>query len=264
MTVSDDDLTELLDSERLARRTKVMFLRNGGVTWAKVAQEVGVSEKTARKDYEVVCRDINNEDPAHVVARHRAQLYDITRAMYPRLMGQNFDQAKDAAVVILRAQDREAKLLGLDSPTRVLASLSNEDFATEAARLITSIQTLDAATLKELSSGQPEIIDAEVDDSDQPAGAPAPCSPQSDSELRADAAQPVPESVGHPGPGDGRGDPQGAGAVPSQDSATGSETDAIRRIGRDTEEPDGDGPGGPVGPTGPDTLPDDDDDWSNL
>lgn len=224
MTVSDDDIAEMLDGERWARRTKVMFLRNGGVTWAKVAAEVGVSEKTARKDYELVCRDINNEDPAHVVARHRAQIYDVCRAMYPRLMGQNFDQARDAAVVILRAQERESKLLGLDSPTRVLATLSNEDFATEAARLITSIQQLDAATLKELSSAQdPDLItiDAEVE-----------------GVVEQESDQKRVENSSSDGSGNLHAVADGAGECP--------EDQAIDRS------------------SGPDVLPADDDDWSNL
>jgi hypothetical protein len=243
MTVSDDDISEMLDGERLARRTKVMFLRNGGVTWAKVAQEVGVSEKTARKDYELVCRDINNEDPAHVVARHRAQIYDVCRAMYPRLMGQNFDQARDAAVVILRAQERESRLLGLDSPTRVLATLSNEDFATEAARLITSIQQLDAATLKELSSASSDsqIIDVETDETGDEGGI-------SGNHLdNRDVARSADEHVpnGQPEPNvaadeDGnRGDDGGADVVLLADQPADQSS-------------------------GPDVLPDDDDDWSNL
>jgi hypothetical protein len=193
VTVSDGDINEMLDSERMARRIKVMFLRNGGVPWAKVAKEVGVSEPTARKDYQIVCRDINNEDPAHVVARHRAVIYDIQRAMYPRLMGANFDQAKDAAVVLLKAQERESRLLGLDSPVKVMAQLSNEDFATEAARLITSIQELDATTLKELSRGQ--VIDAEV----------APPTPVDQQPTESSA-----EPAGQSGDGDGCGDRQGA------------------------------------------------------
>lgn len=162
-----DEAYDELDAEevaRLARRTRVMFLRNGGAPWHKIAQALGVSVSTARHDYTVVCRDLNNEDPAHVVARHRSVIFDVQRAMYPRLMGSNFAEARDAAAVILRALEREAKLLGLDSPTRVLASLSSEDFAQEAARLIDTIATTDEAALKELTQSggldQDDVIDA--------------------------------------------------------------------------------------------------------
>ncbi|QNJ56131.1 Rnase E [Mycobacterium phage Heath] len=163
MTVSDDDISTMLDEELLARRTKVMFLRNAGATWAAVSKETGVSIATCRKDYQVVCRDINNEQPADVVARHRAVIFDIQRANYPAMMRGD----KDAAATILRALDREAKLLGLDAPTRILAGVSDVEFANEAARLIERITQLDPTTMKELgraTNSAPRIIDAESAD----------------------------------------------------------------------------------------------------
>ena len=147
MTVNDDRTRPAMPSEEImARRTKVMFLRNAGATWPAIAAETGVSEATARKDYAVVCRDINSEQPANVVARHRAVIFDIQRANYPAMMRGD----KDAAATILKALDREAKLLGLDAPTRILAAVSGEEFANEAARLIARINQLDPATAKEL------------------------------------------------------------------------------------------------------------------
>lgn len=163
MTVSDDDISAMLDEELLARRTKVMFLKNAGATWKAISAEVGVSIATCRKDYSVVCRDINNEQPADVVARHRAVIFDIQRANYPAMMRGD----KDAAATILRALDREAKLLGLDAPTRILAGVSDVEFANEAARLIERITALDPTTMKELSratNSAPRIIDAEPAD----------------------------------------------------------------------------------------------------
>lgn len=147
MTINDDRTLPSMPSEEImARRTKVMFLRNAGATWPAIAAETGVSEATARKDYAVVCRDINSEQPANVVARHRAVIFDIQRANYPAMMRGD----KDAATTILKALDREAKLLGLDAPTRILAAVSGEEFANEAARLIARINQLDPATAKEL------------------------------------------------------------------------------------------------------------------
>lgn len=178
MTVSDDDIGHMLDEELLARRTKVMFLRNAGATWQAISKEVSVSIATCRKDYQVVCRDINNEQPADVVARHRAVIFDIQRANYPAMMRGD----KDAAATILRALDREAKLLGLDAPTRILAGVSDVEFANEAARLIERITTLDPTTMKELgraTSSGPQVIDAEpadipADQAGHPQAAPMP------------------------------------------------------------------------------------------
>ena len=163
----DDELAALRE-RMLVRRTRVMFMRNAGATWPTIAAEVGVSEATCRKDYAVVCRDINAEQPANIVARHRAVIFDIQRANYPAMI--NGD--KDAAATILKALDREAKLLGLDAPTKLLASVSGEDFANEAARLIARINELDPTTMKELTrarADQPDYIDA---DTDEPDGVP--------------------------------------------------------------------------------------------
>lgn len=156
----DDDKPGLyvVNEELIERRTRVMYLRNAGATIRQIAAEMGVSETTIRKDLTIVRRDINNEQPTDVIARHRAVIFDIQRANYPAMMRGD----KDAASTILKALEREAKLLGLDSPTRILASTSDVEFANEAARLIDNILQIDQNALKELTRGtQSEIIDAD-------------------------------------------------------------------------------------------------------
>lgn len=162
MTVTDGEIEAMLEDERMHRRSQVMLLRNMGLPWADVSHEVGVSITTCRKDYEIVCRDINREAPANIVARHRAVIFDVQRNMYKRLLGADPENAINAAKVILKALEREAKLLGLDSPIKILAGVSNEEFEIEAARLIASIQAIDNTALKELTRGQEPILDAEV------------------------------------------------------------------------------------------------------
>jgi predicted DNA-binding transcriptional regulator YafY len=206
VTVSQSDIDALLDSERLQRRTKVMFLRNAGATWDKIAAEVGVSEATVRKDYGVVCRDLNNEQPAYVVARHRAVIFDIQRANYPAMMRGD----KDAAATILRALEREARLLGLDAPTRILAGISDVEFANEAARLIERINALDPDTLKELERANHTVIDAAVEADPEPAVAPQPHAVGPVVVVDDGAGQPVGDTgtdgdggaSGRPGPAD--------------------------------------------------------------
>jgi predicted transcriptional regulator len=224
----DDDmdagLREMMISELMERRAKVMFLRNAGATWSAIAKECGVSEATARKDYQVVCRDLNNEQPANVVARHRAVIYDIQRANYPAMMKGNVK----AATVILRALDRESRLLGLDAPTRILAGVSDVEFANEAARLIERIQTLDPATLKELERGH-NIIDAEAEferaEADQ-----GPDEPTRD-HGQIEPADPVGEGAG-PDPASEPGDGQGADAAGPERGGQGG--------AGDTDDPDDD------------------------
>lgn len=235
MTVSDDDISSLINEELLERRTKVMYLRNAGATWAQVAAQTGVSVATCRKDMAIVQRDINNEQPTQVVARHRAVIFDIQRANYPAMMRGD----KDAAMVILRALHRESKLLGLDSPTRILSTVSNEDFSNEAARLIESIAKKDLDTLKELAHGhQPaeQPLDAEV--------VPLPEPEPARRRTPFDKPRPVDGGAVEPGEPSTAGGPESPGSAPA---------DAPERP---TRVP---------GPTG-DALPDlpDDDGWSNL
>ena len=226
MTVSDDDISILINEELLARRTKAMYLKNAGATLSQIAKENGVSIATVRKDLEIVRRDINNEQPMDVIARHRAVIFDIQRANYPAMMRGD----KDAAATILRALEREAKLLGLDSPTRVLAAVSADDFANEAARLIDSIVNTDIDTLKELThrdralptpTPEPDYIECEATELDDATDA---------------EADPVGAARGEPASAAGGDAAPGGGSVPDHS--------AQERAA--------------------DQLPDDDDDWSNL
>jgi len=161
----DSDLADLIDAELLERRVKVMFLKNAGGTLKAIAKECGVSIATVRKDLAIVRRDINNEQPTDVIARHRAVIFDIQRANYPAMMRGD----KDAAATILRALDREARLLGLDQPVKLLAGVTKEEFANEAARLIERINALDPATLKELERVRRHDDQAIIDVTPEPA-----------------------------------------------------------------------------------------------
>lgn len=263
MTVSDDDINVFMDEELMARRVKAMFLKNAGATLAKIAEECQVSVATVRKDLAIVRRDINNEPPLDVIARHRAVIFDIQRANYPAMMRGD----KDAAVTILRALTREARLLGLDQPVKLLASVSNEEFANEAARLIARINALDANTLKELERARghdPNIIEGDV----IPDATPATTSTDGhtgDEQLAVGAAphrgpaealvpraapSPPSEVLGPYRPGQPYRDPC---AIPD---ATGGATGLPGRPGQ------GRLPAG--GEAGDTTDPDNDDDWSNI
>lgn len=244
MTVSDDDIAVMLDSELFERRSKAMFLKNAGATLAKIAKETGVSITTVRKDLQIVQRDINNEQPMAVIARHRAVIFDIQRANYPAMMRGD----KDAAATILRALERESKLLGLDSPTRILATVSADDFANEAARLIDRINELDADTLKELTHGR-TTIDAEYTVEPEPVGDPEP--------VRAVRRTPFDKPV-HAGQPE---EPAPLAAeLDVEDSAPAPSGPA------DPDSAPADAPDSPTGVPGQAgfRLPDDDAGWSNL
>jgi len=259
MSVTDDDIASLITEELLNRRTKVMYLRNAGATLGAIAAEVGVSVTTVRKDLEIVRRDINNEQPMDVVARHRAVIFDIQRANYPAMMRGD----KDAAATILRALERESKLLGLDSPTRVLAAVSADDFANEAARLIESITAKDIDTLKELTTSAHPHVEQPIDAEEVPLPAAAPAAPEAELApvVRRRAASPFDRKRGHRAVDAGRVGEAAQDAQP--DAVAGGDAPAAR------PEPDvrggADGIPGPAGEPGQaDQLPDSDDDWSNL
>ena len=255
MTVADDDIAALIDEELLARRTKTMFLRNAGATLGAIAKETGVSITTVRKDLEIVRRDINNEQPMDVIARHRAVIFDIQRANYPAMMKGD----KDAAATILRALEREAKLLGLDSPTRVLAAVSADDFANEAARLIESITSKDIDTLKELTTSAHPHREQPIDAEEVPLpAAPAEAEPERVPAGRRRTPFDKPAKAAGPVDAGGNGEAAdgGAHAVPGAPApaAQAPAHSGVAELG---------GPATPD-PYQADVLPEDDDDWSNL
>lgn len=142
-----DPGTHPTDERSYERRAKVLTLRNAGATITKIAEEIGVSTAQVRRDLARAYRDVLNDTPEDMLARQRSVLLDITRANYPAMMRGD----KDAAMLIMRGLEQEAKLFGLYAPTRVLAGVSDVEFANEAARLIESITANDPTVLmKEL------------------------------------------------------------------------------------------------------------------
>lgn len=166
-----------VDEEAWERRGKVLTMRNAGGTYRRIARELGISAATVRRDLQRAYRDILQDTPEDMTARQRSILLDITRANYPAAMSGD----KDAASTIIKALEQEAKLFGLYAPTRVLAGVSDVEFAEQAAALIASISETDPTAFKELDhaasrppAGNP-FIDAEVvDGGDGPAGPDAP------------------------------------------------------------------------------------------
>ena len=125
---------------------KVLTMRNAGATFQRIADQLGISTVTARKDLQRAYREVLNDTPEDMLARQRAVLLDITRANYPAAL--NGD--KDAATTIIKALEQEAKLFGLYAPTRALIGVSDVEFAEQAAALIASINAIDPTALNEL------------------------------------------------------------------------------------------------------------------
>jgi hypothetical protein len=238
MTVSDDDLNNLLNEELFARRVKALMLSNMGATIAQIAEECEVSSGTVRRDLDIAKRQYLSDNPDQRRAVHVSIIHDMRKANYPAMMRGDVD----AANIILKGLKHEGNLFGLFPKVIEVPGIDTVQFANEAAALIERIAQIDPNGLKEITNGHTEPMDVETVEvrDESPTGA-----------TPFDAARPavydesgaeVIDNVGRWTASDGQvtdtpGDPAG---LPGQ-----------------AGEPD-------AGRPGTDPEPDDDDGWSNI
>ena len=154
--VTPDDVagaTAAPDETLWERRMRALTMRNAGATYAKIAEQFGVSTLTVRKDVRLALREVISETAEDMVARQRGILLDMTRANYPAAL--QGDLGAQSAIV--KCLEHEAKLFGLYAPTRVNVGVSDTEFAAQAAELIAA---LGLEPPRELITG--DVIDAEV------------------------------------------------------------------------------------------------------
>ncbi len=162
MTTTDLDVAAVADDETvLERRARALTLRNAGATFRQIADKTGVSPTQARKDIEVALREVVAESAESMIARQRAVLHDIVRANYAAAASGDIDAAR----VILSTLEREAKLFGLDAPTRVNVGVSDVEFAERTATLIESLGLTPPRELAVMGSRwREEILDVQVEE----------------------------------------------------------------------------------------------------
>ena len=105
----------------LEKEIKIIELRRAGVTWEKIALETGF--KNASGAYKMYQRAAERMVRPHLEEYRDIQLDRLERlhmAVWPRAKDGDI-RAIDAA---LRIGDREAKLLGLDAPTKITAEVT--------------------------------------------------------------------------------------------------------------------------------------------
>lgn len=236
MTISDDDLNNLLNEELYARRIKALFLSNAGATIAKIAEECDVSTATVRKDLEIAKRQYLTETPDQRRAVQMSVIHDMRKANYPAMMRGDVD----AATVILRGLKQEASLFGLFPKVLEVPGIDTVQFANEAAALIERIAQIDPHGLKEITGGHPAEAEPEpldvVEVRDEPATGATP----------QDAARPAGPDDSGASEGEAADTPERNGEVPGS-----------------AGQPDAGGPGNDLGDDGePDADPDDG--WSNI
>ncbi|QBI96430.1 helix-turn-helix DNA-binding protein [Mycobacterium phage Donny] len=168
MTVSDDDIANLLNEELFARRAKALFLSNAGATIAKIAEECGVSTSTVRKDLDIAKRQYLADTPDQRRAVQMSIIHDMRKANYPAMMRGD----TDAANVILRGLKQEASLFGLFPKVLEVPGIDSVSAANEAAALIERIAQIDPQGLREITRGQtPLDVDTVEDSHESPTGA---------------------------------------------------------------------------------------------
>jgi hypothetical protein len=159
MTTINESVPE--EELRIERQVRALTLRNAGATFRQIADKTGVSPTQARKDVEVALREVVAESAESMIARQRAVLHDIVRANYAAAASGDIDAAR----VILSTLEREAKLFGLDAPTRVSVGVSDVEFAERTASLIESLGLSPPRELAVMGSRwREEILDVQADE----------------------------------------------------------------------------------------------------
>lgn len=154
------------DSQRLERRARAMHLRNRGLSYEKIADELNVSTDTVARDIRAGLRAILREPAEEMVSNQRSILRDIQKAMYPYMVAGD----EKAADRIIKTLDHEAKLFGLYAPERVsITAGGGEDFATTAVRMMQELGITPPAAIEKAGAIHPEgtvdgppVVDAEV------------------------------------------------------------------------------------------------------
>ncbi|SKN10266.1 Uncharacterised protein [Mycobacteroides abscessus subsp. massiliense] len=180
--------TAAIDETLFERRMRVVMLRNAGVTFTDIARQLKISATQARKDLSAGLREILGDTAEDMIARQRSVTLDVQKANYKKML----EGDVDAARLILSSLEREAKLFGLDAPTRVNVGVSDIEFAEKTAALIESVGGTPPADLLKAIGHRADaighragaardgedaaVIDAEVvtEDRAEPVAAPAP------------------------------------------------------------------------------------------
>jgi hypothetical protein len=138
MSVTVEDVANAVPAEDETlweRRMRALTLRNAGATYQRIADQLGVTVPTARKDVRLALREVINETAEDMLARQRSVLMDIQRSNYAAALQGD----REAQTMVIRCLEHEAKLFGLYAPTRVAVGVSDTEFAEQAADLISSL-----------------------------------------------------------------------------------------------------------------------------
>lgn len=114
------------------RRMKVLSFWNAGVPYNKIAEQLGISLSTVGQDIKLGLREAVQHSTDQIVARQLTVLRDIRKGCYQGVLSGD----PQAASTMIKALEHEAKLFGLYAPQRIAISVSDEEFALTAAKLM--------------------------------------------------------------------------------------------------------------------------------
>lgn len=112
------------DEDRISKRQEqVITLRVGGATVRAIAKQLGISVGLAHSDLATVMQETVDKTKAQADIERGVSLERIEKAI---ALCMNLIDSGDASATdkLTRLEDRRAKLLGLDAPTKVEAQVA--------------------------------------------------------------------------------------------------------------------------------------------
>jgi transposase len=125
-----------------ARRVEVARLTHMGWSTRRIAAEIGVSHGTVATDVDAILTELaahQTKDAEKIRARELETLAQAEAAVLKvldRAEAEDFELVLKASDRIAKLQERRAKLLGLDAPERLDATLTEGPSPEAAARLV--------------------------------------------------------------------------------------------------------------------------------
>ena len=112
------------DPEQLDREVKVLELRRAGLTWQRIAEEVGYADHSgAYAAYKRAMKRVLQQPAEELRNAELDRLDRLQLAVWQKAMrGES-----NAINSILRIMERRARLLGLDAPQKIQAEVMNYD-----------------------------------------------------------------------------------------------------------------------------------------
>jgi hypothetical protein len=130
------------DPDTLLKEQEVVKLRRGGLTWDLIAERVGYKYPAAAQQAYMRAAARVVQDDIETIRRVEAERLDIAQsAIWGGVLSGNLP----AVQTLIKIQERRARLLGLDQPTRIQAEVMTYDPDDVRATLATIIANASGA-----------------------------------------------------------------------------------------------------------------------